>query len=374
MAAANGRTDAPLDQLLFESPYRFEFFQAVRLLERLMPARRAVGRAGSPAREVARFRAHASLAFPASQVHDLRRNGDDTPPEMTVAFMGLTGPLGALPTPYTELLIERARSFRRRRKRAANEDNSGAATTTQPQAHEHPLVDFLDLFNHRLISLFYRAWEKYRFPIAYERQLNAPDEPGARALDPFTEAVFALIGMGTPGLRGRVSFKDESLLAYSGLIAQRPHSASTLAAVLQDYFAVPVRIEQFVDQRVRLEEGSLTRLGTANNQLGVNAVAGAEVSLHQAKFRVVLGPLSFDRFIDFLPQGGAAYQPACELTRLLAGPEFDFELQPVLQAAAVPDTVPTTEGERRPRLGWTSWLKTRPLTADADQVILATRN
>ncbi|HEX8089073.1 MAG TPA: type VI secretion system baseplate subunit TssG, partial [Blastocatellia bacterium] len=178
MVTQGGRTDTPLIKTLFDEAYRFDFFQAVRLLERTYPQRQPLGRNGHPSREVVRFRTRVSLDFPPSQIHQINGTiaGDDNqPPEMMVAFMGLTGPLGVLPHPYTELLLERVRY----------QDNA--------------LWEFLDLFNHRMISLFYTAWEKYRFPIAYERA--GPDR--------FTEYLFDIIGLGTAGLRGRLGMQDE---------------------------------------------------------------------------------------------------------------------------------------------------------------------
>lgn len=336
MATAGGRTDHSLTDVLFEEPYRFEFFQAVRLLERLAPERRPVGRYTEPAAEAVRFRARASLAFAPSQVHQLdEAEGEAAPPRMTVAFMGMTGPAGVLPHHYTELLIERTRY------------------------KDTALGDFLDLFNHRMISLFYRAWEKYRFPVAYERGEG----------DRFTEFLFDIIGMGTRGLRNRQSFRDEVLLFYGGLFAARPHSASAMEAMLGDYFGVPARLEQFSGQWLKLDEESLTRIGTANAELGVTAVAGTRVWDAQSKFQLQFGPLAYDEFIKFLPNG-AAFKPATELVRLLAGLEFDFDVRLTLLAEEVPGCVLTTRAKRAPMLGWTSWLKTSPFTEDDSQVVL----
>jgi type VI secretion system protein ImpH len=357
--AAEGRRSIPAveqensvegsaEQKLFDEPYRFQFFQAVRLLERLLPERLPVGRVSdegqviAPSREVARFRSHASLRFPPSQLYDLERantgeeGGDANPPRMEVAFMGLTGPLGVLPNVYTELLIER-----KRRKDLA-------------------LHDFLDLFNHRFISFFYRAWEKYRFPVAYER------DPGEGL---FTRSLFALINMGTRGLRDRMNLRDEGLLRYAGLIAQRPHSASAIAAIIGDYFMVIARIEQFSGQWLKLDAGSVTTLGSANNSLGSTAVAGTRVWDCQSKFRVKLGPMSYEQFADFLPRG-SAFKPVMDLIRLLAGPEFDFDLQLVLKSEEVPGSVAATDEKNRSMLGWNSWLKTRPFRLDDEQVVL----
>jgi type VI secretion system protein ImpH len=182
--AATGRVSATpvgtVEARLFDEGFAFDFFQAVRLLERLFPERRPVGREGPPDAEVVRFRALASLSFPASTVYELLRAADERePPAMRVTFLGLTGPSGVLPTHYTDLLLRLAREAKGPEKRA--------------------LADWLDLFNHRLIALFYRAWEKYRFRLAYERGEASRAEP-----DAFTLCLFSLIGLGTPGLRGRL--------------------------------------------------------------------------------------------------------------------------------------------------------------------------
>lgn len=325
---------------LFGEGYRFEFFQAVRLLERLSRERQPVGYAGPPVQEIVRFRTRASLEFPASQIHEIADGeSDDAPPRMTVSFLGMTGPMGLLPHPYTELLIDRTR----------HKDNA--------------LWDFLDLFNHRILSFFYRAWEKYRFPIAYERS----------GQDPFTEYVFDLIGMGTAGLRGRLALPDQGLLLYAGLIAQRPHSSSAIESILRDYFGVPARIEQFFGQWLSLDDEYRTKIGEANSELGANMVCGERIWNAQSKFRVRLGPLTFEQFMSFLPTG-ASFAPLADWTRFLVGMELDFDVQLVLKAEEVPACRLETGASRPPMLGWTTWMKTKELKQDASEVILSVAN
>lgn len=343
MEATGRGTNRTLKQVLFDEPYRFDFFQAVRLLERIYPQRLPVGEESEPAREAVRFRTLPSLKFPPSQIYDLKGEGGEdekgryAPPEMVVAFMGLTGPLGVLPHAYTELVMERVRE------------------------KDRTLHEFLDIFNHRVISLFYRAWEKYRFPVAYERGKE----------DRFTEFLFDLIGMGTRGLRGRLGLPDEGLLCYGGLIAQRPHSASAAAAIIGDYFGVPARLVQFSGQWLKLEPDDLTRLGQRNSQLGVNTLAGARVWDSQSKFRLRLGALTLKEFTAFLPTG-SAHGAAVNLMRLIVGQELDFDVQLTLRAKEVPNCVLTTRAKRKPMLGWTTWLKTKPFKQDDGQVVLST--
>ncbi len=328
--------EVPRDELIFSEPYLFEFFQAVRLLERMFPEKRFVGRDESPASEVVRFRSHPSLSFPPSELVDVKAPspGTDGQVEMTVAFAGLIGPSGALPVPYTELVMERRRY------------------------RDTALWVFLDLFHHRLVSLFYRAWEKYRFPVAFERDQS----------DPFTGYLFSLIGMGTGGLRGRMDLEDTGLLLYSGLIAQRPHSSIAVESILNDYFGVPAAIVQFIGEWHKLEPASLSRMGEQNCELGVNLIAGSEVLVRQSKFRVRLGPLWLNEFITFLP-AGRLLKPLFQLTRFLVGIEFDFDVQLVLKKEEVPMCQLSSKARLLPMLGWTTWIRTEEMKEDVSDVV-----
>lgn len=331
-----------MKELLYSEPYRFSFFQAVRLLERIHPEKEGIGRAVRPGSEIVRVRSHPSLSFPASEVVDLKApppGQEDRPPEMTVNFIGLTGPLGVLPHPYTELVKERV-SYK-----------------------DTALWAFLDLFNHRFASLFYRAWEKYRFPIAYER----------RGEDSFTEYLFDLIGMGTPGLRGRMSVPDQALLLYAGLVAQRPHSAGAIASVLRDYFRAPAEVVQFLGQWFPLEAENVTRIGQANSELGRTVVAGSSVFVSQSKFRVRMGPLTLAQFVAFLPVG-PSFRPLKELVRYLAGLEFDYDVQLVLRKEEVPPCSLDSKSPLPPMLGWTTWVTSETPRKDADEVVLPVDN
>ena len=177
------RSDPALADLLFQEPYRFDFFQAVRLLETIREGRSPVGLDGHPSDEVVRFVGHLSLTFPPSSIESLEPGPSagkghsepsiPGPPRMTTPFMGLIGASGALPTVYTEALI----ALKTRRRNA-------------------PALDFLDLFHHRLVSHFYRAWEKYNVPALWER--GNREAPGEVGRDAFSKHLFELIGLG-PG-------------------------------------------------------------------------------------------------------------------------------------------------------------------------------
>ena len=333
-----GLAASEVGEKLRREPFAFDFFQAVRLLERFFPERTSVGRFAHPETEVAHFRVHPSLAFPASQIQSMECP-EDAPVEMTVNFMGMTGPQGVLPNPYTSLLIERLR-----------------ASDTAPR-------DFLDIFNHRMISLFYRAWRKYRFDVACEQ--------GERDL--FSRHLLSLLGLGSEGLRDRQSVPDDTLVYYSGLLAQRPRSATALQQILADYFDVPVAIEQFAGAWYRLDPETQCRLSEANSdsgELGFGAVVGDEVWNQQSKVRIVLGPLTLQRYADFLPQG-QSWDPLRSWVRFFSNDEWDFEVKLILEREQVPACTLGAEGASGPQLGWVSWVKSAPFRRDPDDTVLA---
>lgn len=328
----------PLNQILVDEAFRFDFFQAMRLFERLYPEKKPVGAEALPNEEPVRIRSNVTLDYPASQIREIRETGDADGDyarmEMIINFMGMVGPSGVLPTHYTELVLDRIRH------------------------RDTAMWAFLDIFTHRSASMFYRAWAKYRFPIAYER-----------GQDEFTSYLFDLAGLGTDRIRGRMSVEDETLLPYTGLIAQKPHSASAVENVVGDYFGVPARVDQFCGQWLNLNHSDWTRLGTQKNALGSSAIAGTRVWDQLSKFRLCLGPLSFAHFQAFLPSG-SGYKSLRSIVKFMTGIEFDFDVRLRLKAKQVPSAILTTRAVRRPQLGWTTWLKTKPFKKDDEQVLL----
>ena len=372
-AVLNG--DSP-QRRLFKEAHKFDFFQAVRLLERLARtldghnahARRfGVGEDHHPAREIVRFRALASQSFPSSSISRLdvaaHADGDDekeiaAPPQMTVSFMGLTGPNGVMPQHYTTLLIDRIRD------------------------KDYALRDFLDMFNHRGISLFYRAWEKYRFAIGYERvehkrseqRRSAAEKCTPRTEDVFTACLYSLVGLGTEGTRGRMRFDDEALLFYAGHFAQRTRSAVSLEQIVSDYFELPAAIRQFQGQWLRLDEPDQSSLPNPQNPKGLNcalgttAVAGERVWNVEARFRVRLGPLDYGRFRRFAPSGDAL-RPLGQLVRTYVGPHLDFDVQPVLKGDEVPWCKLGGRESDGSCLGWNTWIRSGSFDRDVDDAV-----
>jgi type VI secretion system protein ImpH len=337
MATTGGRSTYPVAAALEDEPYRFSFFQAVRLLEAMAPSGASVGMDGPAGAEPVRFGAESSLQFPASELLEIARR-DGKPPLMTVRFVGLTGPMGALPVHYTELIIERLRQ------------------------RDRALADFLDLFNHRLTSLFFRVWQKYHPQLRARRDGE----------DDLARKLFCLFGLGTTGLTTQLGLSAARLLPFTGLLAQRPRSAAGLEGLLSGYFGgLEARVRQFVGQWLRLDPGSQTRLGRldGNCALGTDTVVGSRVWSTQSRFRVRLGPMRYEQFSDFLPSGSAS-RSLLELTEVFAGHDFDFDFQLLLRAEETPTVQLGSTGPAATRLGWSSWLLAHEPAHDAEDVVL----
>lgn len=340
----NGAAEDPREEgrqlgALRADPQSFAFFQAVRMLQRQYPERRKVGDFSRPGDEVARFSVNPSLAFAAGEIQELEIN-DERPSEMEVNFMGLVGNQGVLPTHYSLLVREERGDLR-------------------------PLTDFLNIFQHRMLSLFYRAWESARFFVPFERR--EPDSLSQRLLD--------LIGLGNKELRQRMRLRDESFLFYCGLLGMRQRGATALQQILEDYFQVPVSIEQFVGGWYGLSESSQCRVDDEPRLnevgLGEGTVVGDEIWDPQARVRIRVGPLERERYNEFLP-GASAHVALESITRFFSDGQFDFDVQLVLAKDDVPGVVlgEEAESEELP-LGWCTWIRTRPFVRDADETTLA---
>jgi type VI secretion system protein ImpH len=354
MAPAGRRTRSSLIETLFRNPRRFGFFQAVRVLEAAARRKRGssgappplVGTRADPPSEAVRFVVHQSTTFPTTEIEGLAA-GDSAaaPPRMSVSFFGLTGPSGVLPQHYTAAIIRGVRH------------------------KSYALRDFLDLFNHRLVSLFVRAASKYRLPLAYE---TSP-EPGSDAI---STALRGIVGLATDHVRGRLTVGDQTILHYAGLYGHQPRSASGLVSILSDYFGGPVHIEQFFGRWMALAEPEQTMLPRRDfplgrhGELGGGATIGARVWEIHGSFRLHVGPLDYGQFQKFMPSGDDLKRLA-ELVDLYVGPSFVFDVRLTLRREAVPALRLTRED--RPSLGWNTWLVTAPPPADVSDAVFTVR-
>lgn len=321
MAPEKRKSNPGLNQQLFDRFYEFSFYRAVYLLERFADDRKNFADALVPYEEPVRFTVKKGFSFPASDISDLKSADTGRLPVMEVAFMGLTGPSGVMPQWYTQLILERERE------------------------KDRTLADFLDLFHHRLITLFYLAWKKHRFPENYQ--------PGAT--DRLSRYLLSLAGLGTPGLTAMIGLPEEALTFYSGLLSRPIASAVAIESAVAYFADARVQVEQFIERIVDLEPDDQTLLGGANATLGDDAICGSQVWESQTKFRVHLGPVGKQKFARMMPTGDLLV-PIFSLVRYMVGIEYEFEIRIYLRKENVPLCQLGSTGPDAPMLGWTTWV------------------
>jgi type VI secretion system protein ImpH len=312
---------------LSRAPHRHDFYQALRRIECLFPDHPRWGCALRPADEPIRLGQQPELSFAPAPLAAFDRDDAGGRPRLQVRLFGLLGPNGPLPTHLTECARDRLR-----------------------HAGDPALARFLDLFHHRFLALFYRAWAQAQ-PHVHR------DRPGE---DRFAVYVGALAGLSPDSCRPSADLPDPARLFHVAALMRPVRNADGIAGILRHFFGVPVRVRQFVGHWMPLGREERTRLGDGGAPLGAGAVLGGRVWDRQHKFRVVLGPLDLRQYAGFLP-GGALRRQLVEWVRLYLSFELEWDAQLVLRQREVPRLCLGAG----PRLGWTTWLGTRRSDADA---------
>lgn len=323
-----------LQRLLEDGAFRFDFFQAARLFENAHPDRPRIGESLLPRDDAVRFVQEPELIFEPTTLGAYTGPRDGRAARLAVKFFGLLGPHGPLPTHLTEYIRDRARN-----------------------ANDPTFARFLDVFHHRMVSLFYRAWANAQPAVSLDR----PER------DRFSVYVGTVFGLGEAALRNRDAVPDFAKLHFAGVLAAPTRSAAGLQLVLTRFFELPVRIEQWAGHWMALPAQSLTRLGAPDGsaRLGVSTVIGARVWDCQHKFRVVIGPLSMADYQRFLPGGESLARLADWLRNYVRdGLDWDVNLQ-----LRQPD-VPRLRLGAHARLGYTSWLLSGAAVGDQRQLRL----
>lgn len=328
------RERLPGDDALRAAPYAFELFAALRLLEKTHRERPRLGRSLRPAEDAVRLRQPPSLAFASSDIAAYTPGSGERPAVLDTWVLGLFGPNGPLPLHLTEYAMDRARN-----------------------ARDPTLVAFADVFHHRMLSLFYRAWADAQ-PVVHG---DRPDE------DRFRFYVGALVGMGADHTVADPVVATGARYCAGRLLSQA-RNAEGLRALLQQAFPVPVEVVEFVGEWMPLPDDSRLRLGTRPrvSTLGSTAVLGAHVRGGQHRFRLRIGPLGREQFRSFLP-GGRPLRELAALVRAYVGDEQAWDVQLVLRAGEVP----TTRLGQGGRLGLETWLGRRSWDLDdAGEVVV----
>ena len=347
MAGTDGNADRRLMfmEALRRVPERFDFYQVLRRIEAGSPTLPRLGEARRPSAEPVRLAQEAELAFPAVNVTKVGQTRSGVP-RVSVRFLGLFGPQGPLPLHLTEFARDRER----------NHGDAGFAR-------------FADIFHHRLLLLFYRAWRQAQPTATHDR----PTE------DRYRTYIGALFGHGSPAWQLPELELAQSKRHFAGHLGRAARHPEGLAAILEGYFGVPVRIETFSPRWLQLPRSQRSSLGGSNGAgsrgagfrgndsaiLGQSAVLGSRVLDAQHHFDIHLGPLGLVEYERLLPPGDWLGK-AREWVREYAGEEFGVRLVPHLQAGQVP----AARLGRAGRLGWNTWLGRRRSDAPATDLSL----
>jgi type VI secretion system protein ImpH len=311
---------------LRKSPEHYTLFGALRRIEQEHRDRPRLGESRKAADDPVRIMQRPHLYFAGADVAAFD-SGDSTVPRIEQHGFGVFGPNGALPLHLTEVAYSRTH-----------------------QADDPALSDFVNAFQHRFASLFYRAWAGSDPCAAFDRYDD----------DAFRLYVGALIGIGPAAARDRDSVLDYSKLARVGLFGPQSRSSEALEQILTEYFELPVELIPFVGAWLDISDDARCRLGVAPEHatLGLGATIGTMTWQCQSRFEIALGPLGIAEFVNFLP-GARGLTQLKALVRLYTNEEWSWQVRLLLK----PEQVPAMRLGEGGWLGWTSWLGTRTQAA-----------
>lgn len=293
---------------------RYGILALLRALEARAPHLPRIGRARLPEQNVADLAQVPHLSFPDSTLDGVELKAGRA--RVEGYWLGLTGPMGPLPLHLTEFA-----AYERR------------------YSKTHPFGRFLDLLAGRMLQFFYRAWGDSQPAVHADR----PED------DRFAGYLAALSGA-AEGVCPDAAFPARARLHYAGLFASR-RSASGLQDALAHLLRTPVQLREFRPRWREIDGGDRTRLGTAFNGLGTDAVLGGRVRSVSDAFQVVVRAESFRDYEGFLPTGGR-FKIAAEAIDAFAPSHLEWDMELEVEAR---DAKPTRL-DGRARLGWTSWM------------------
>ena len=338
MASPDRQTADHLIAELSDNPHAYDFYAAVRLLQSNFRGHERIGYSALPEQDPIRFAQNPALDFASSTIEAIRQKDPTRPPVMYNRHFGLFGPHGPLPLCLTEFARDRIH-------------HHGDATFTA----------FCNIFHHRMTSFFFRAWADAQKTVDFDRTQD----------EHWSQYVGSLVGLGMDSLHNCDSVPDHAKMNYAGRIIQQNRNAEGLAAIVQDFFGINTEVEPFVGRWQKLHERGgqnySCQLGQspATGSLGSNVVVGTQIWTCQLHFRLRLGPMKLADMERLLPMG-SSFKRLRDWVRYYIGDEFTWEAQLVLDK----NEVPKTQLGKTGRLGWTTWLQTKPFANDVEDLII----
>ena len=343
-----------------DEAYQFDLVQLIRILYLSQTNRndkpefeqRLIGYQADPVDEIVRFKASPKLRHSSTDIREIELLEDDRY-AVTVSFIGLNGAAGVLPYHYSQMVLARLK------------DN------------DETMMNFFDLFHHRVISNYVRASIKYRLPFQHEifsrfrSHVKLPQSSTRVEKDAISRSISCLVGLGGYHVQNRQSIDDRTLMYYGGQFAGCRPTMLGLMRMLIEFVGTAVKILQFQFEWLYLDRADQTDLGNSTKRLGINTVIGSRVASYQNRFRIRLGPIPWSRFQELLPSGDRL-KAIAELTRSYVGIGLDFDFQIVLKGKEVPCM--QLGNETCGQLGWNTWITNGKMDGEIEDVVFEVKD
>ncbi|MBJ7554749.1 type VI secretion system baseplate subunit TssG [Marinomonas spartinae] len=274
---------------------QLDFYKAIYLIEKQLDkgqmAYRKVGYDCDPKNELVRFSSTQKFGFPGTSISRIEPVGDPNGFErvnVDISFMGLTGSSGVMPQFYSELVLLRMKY------------------------KDTAMRDFYDMFNHRLISLYYRSWKKYKHSLNLSNNVSHQDAH---------TKILSLLSGGN----------SNHNLFFSGLFFRKIKNVSDLKNILTSYLRCEVKIEQLVGKWQHLKPSEQTRLASQTlfegqyARLGVNAFIGSRMWDISTLINIHIFPHNSHQLKNLFPNG-ESYKFACKIIRDYVGNSVQFRI------------------------------------------------
>ncbi len=326
--------NALINMKVTEETYAFNFFQLLRMIECADDKKPRIGMARRLSDEIFRLSQEPGMSFESASLTAFKPGGKGVPHRLRVRLLGMLGPNGPLPLHLTDYIYKR-----------------------QLHQKDFTLARFLDIFNHRMLALFYRAWAINQPVVSFDR----------RKSDRFSTYIGSLGGLGMPAFKNRDEIPDLAKLYFIGRLSCQTKCPEGLAAIVSDYFKMSAHIKEFIGQWLKLPKNQICRLGIEpeNGILGESTVIGKSVWGCQHKFRLMMGPVGIRDYTSLLPTGKIIHS-LIAMVRNYIGDELAWDMNLILKK----EEVPAVRLNGKFHLGWTSWLGKRASQKDADDLIL----
>ena len=304
---------------LKQDPFQFGLFQAASLLERIALGQGDTASWG-PSDHPVRFKSDITLGFPAGDIQSIRPE-DSGSYQVYTSLMCLAGSRGPLPLVFTEMLLASRRN------------------------KDHAPVDFMDVFNHRLLHLLFQAKQKYHLSLGARHLADMP-------LLRFVDASASL------GFKEKKAVNEEAIwLQHAALMGAAPRSMSSLLAMLQDRLGIRFEAQQFFGEWLIIDPSEKASLGRGLKnksaaQLGVNATLGIRAWHQGAGILLQAKNLTPQAYQKLLP-GESCHRKLKWLVQQHQSSNYRVCLQIHLKDRYFK---PAGLGAQGPRLGLTAWL------------------